>query len=200
MTPTLAHTAAGDTVTSIEEHKGLIRGEGALLPLGTWVPILDGDAVAADIYHQHYSSERSRQRRVERGTLLIMGPGQKLLLATPCRRALFGWRVFIDDTGQRGVNCAIFSNRGAGLSSDLIRAADAIADAKWPGQRHYTYVDPKKTASRRSKRSVPGQCFIHADWRFCGITKSRGLHILERSAPDRRISPRRDGEHDLELG
>lgn len=148
----------------------------ALLPLGTWVPIPDGDAVAADIYHEHYSSERSRQRRLERGTLLIMGPGQKLLLATPCRRALFGWRVFIDDTGQRGVNCAIFSNRGAGLSSVLIRAADAIADQRWPGERHYTYVDPRRVSAN------PGYCFKMAGWRFCGVTKSRGLHILERPA------------------
>jgi hypothetical protein len=146
----------------------------ALLPLATWVPILDGDPVAAEIYHQHYSSERSRQRRIERGTLLIMGPGQKLLLATPCRRALFGWRVFIDDTGQRGVNCAIFSNRGAGLSSDLIRAADAIADRRWPGWRHYTFVDPVKVSAN------PGYCFKMAGWRLVGRTKSRGLLILER--------------------
>lgn len=149
----------------------------ALLPLATWVPILDGDPVAAAIYHEHYSSERSRARRMERGTLLIMGPGQKLLLATPCRRALFGWRVFIDDTGQQGVNCAIFSNRGAGLASDLIRAADAIADARWPGQRHYTYVDPAKVSAN------PGYCYKMAGWRFCGRTKARGLHILERAAP-----------------
>lgn len=148
----------------------------ALLPLGTWVPILDGDRIAAEIYHQHYSSERSRQRREDRGTLLILGPGQKLLLATPCRRALFAWRVFIDDTGQRGVNCALFANRGAGLSSDLIRAADAIADARWPGQRHYTYVDPRRVSAN------PGYCFKRAGWRYCGRTKSRGLHILERPA------------------
>jgi hypothetical protein len=153
----------------------LIEGP-ALLPLATWVPILDGDPTAAAIYHEHYSSERSRQRRIVRGTLLIMGPGQKLMLATPCRRALFGWRVFIDDTGQRGVNCAIFSNRGAGLSSDLIREADRIADQRWPGKRHYTYVDPRRVSAN------PGYCFKQAGWRFCGITKSRGLHILERPA------------------
>jgi len=149
---------------------------GELLPLGIWVPILDGDPIAAEIYNQHYSSERSRKRRLERGTMLILGPGQKLLLATPCRRALFAWRVFIDDTGQRGVNCAIFSNRGAGLSSNLICAADAIADQRWPGERHYTYVDPGKVSAN------PGYCFKMAGWRFVGRTKKRGLHILERPA------------------
>lgn len=150
---------------------------GALLPLDVWVPILDGDEIAAQIYLSHYASERSRKRRIERGTRLIMGPGQKLLLATPCRRALFGWRVFIDDTGQEGVNCAVFSNNGAGIASDLIRAADAVADAKWPGQRHYTYVDPKKV-----RGNPPGNVFRRAGWKPCGVTKKRGLLILERPA------------------
>lgn len=148
----------------------------ALLPLGIWVPILDGDPIAADIYNQHYASERSRERRIARGTLLIMGPGEKLLLATPCRRALWGWRRFLDDSGQRGINCAVFANFGAGRSSDLVRAADAIADARWPGQRHYTYVDPRRVSAN------PGFCFKAAGWRFCGMTKARGLHILERAA------------------
>ncbi|MCE7797833.1 hypothetical protein LWE61_14875 [Sphingobium sufflavum] len=148
-----------------------------LLPLATWVPILDGDDIAARIYLEHYASERSRARRIERDTKLIMGPGQKLLLATPCRRALFGWRVFIDDAGQSGVNCAVFSNRGAGRASDLIRAADVIADRRWPGERHYTYVDPRKVGG-----NPPGNCFRHAGWRECGLTKKRGLLVLERRA------------------
>lgn len=148
----------------------------ALLPLAVWVPILDGDPVAATIYDAHYASERSRERRRARGTLLILGPGQKLLLATPCRRALFAWRKFIDDTGQQGVNCAVFANHGAGRSSELIRAADHIADQRWPGERHYTYVDPRRVSAN------PGFCFKMAGWRFCGRTKKRGLHILERQA------------------
>lgn len=153
----------------------------ALLPLATWIPILDGDEVAAQIYLQHYASERSRARRIERATKLILGPGQKLMLSTPCRRALFAWRIFIDDCEdedgrrQEGVNCAVFWNAGAGRASDLIRAADAIADRRWPGQRHYTYVDPTKVGG-----DPAGNCFRHAGWRECGKTKARGLLILER--------------------
>ncbi|KQM21918.1 hypothetical protein ASE49_00980 [Novosphingobium sp. Leaf2] len=147
----------------------------ALLPLAVWVPILDGDRTAALIYDQHYASERSRARRRDRGTLLILGPGQKLLLSTPCRRALFAWRKFIDDGGQDGVNCAVFANLGAGLSSDLIQAADEIADRRWPGERHYTYVDPRHVSAN------PGFCFKMAGWRFCGRSSRRGLHILERA-------------------
>jgi hypothetical protein len=153
-----------------------------LLALDTWVPILDGDPAAAAMYERHYSSARSRSRRRARGTLLIMGPGYKLLLMTPCRRALFAWRKqkFVP-----GVECAIFRNEGAGLSSDLIRAADAIADARWPGARHYTYVDPAAVAN-----SNAGRCFVRADWRYVRMGESkysprlrtsRGLFVLERN-------------------
>lgn len=146
-----------------------------LLPFSVWVPILDGDPEAARIYNRHYASERSRKRRLARRAQLILGPGEKLLLSTPCRRALFGWRRFIDDSGQIGVNCAVFANLGAGLSSELIRLADEVADQRWPNDRHYTYVDP-----RRGSRN-PGYCFKKAGWRYCGKTKCRGLHILERA-------------------
>lgn len=104
-----------------------------LLSLGTWVPILDGDPIAAQIYDQHYASERSRDRRRARGTLLILGPGQKLLLSTPCRRALFAWRKFIDDSGQRGVNCAVFANMGAGRSSRCMwKSTETWPASVWP--------------------------------------------------------------------
>ena len=155
-----------------------------LLPLGIWVPIVDGDAHASAMYERHYSSAKSIAQRRERGTLLIAGPGFKLVLSTPCRRALLVWRKFRSMDDQTGVSCAIFRNEGAGLSSDLIRAADAIADARWPGERHYTYVNPRKVVSAH-----PGFCFLKAGWRYVrdqhgrpARTKSRGLLILEREA------------------
>jgi hypothetical protein len=84
-------------------------------------------------------------------------------------------RKFISGDGQKGINCAVFRNEGAGLSSDLIMAADALADERWPGERHFTYVDPQEV-----KSSNPGYCFLRAGWRKCGITKHRKLLILER--------------------
>jgi hypothetical protein len=147
-----------------------------LLPFATWVPILDGDATAAAMYERHYSSARSRARRQARGTMLFLGPGEKLVLMTPCRRALFAWRLErYRASGQAGVECAVFRNEGAGLSSDLIRAADAIADARWPGERKFTHVDPRAVQS-----SNPGFCFLKAGWERCGVTKSRRLVILQR--------------------
>lgn len=143
-----------------------------LLDFATWVPILDGDDDARALFDRHYSRKQYADGRTP---LLFLGPGQKLVLTTPCRRALFAWRKFKSGDGQRGVNCAIFRNEGAGLSSDLIREADAIADRRWPGERHYTYVNPRKVQSRN-----PGYCFIQAGWRRCGVTKWNKLLILER--------------------
>lgn len=154
----------------------------ALLPLATWVPILDGDPIAAGMYERHYSSARSRARRQARGILQFGGPGERMILSTSCRRALFVWcrRAFRMDE-QTGVNCSVFRNEGAGLSSDLIRAADDIADQRWRGERHFTFVNPNATAKRRSVRSAPGECFLRAGWRDTGRRSARGLHILERA-------------------
>lgn len=98
-----------------------------------------------------------------------------MVLLTPCAKALFVWRKFIDASGQTGVNCAIFRNEGAGLSSFLIMEADRLADIRWPMERHYTYVSKSKVQS-----SNPGFCFTKSGWQKCGITKTRKLLIFER--------------------
>jgi hypothetical protein len=149
----------------------------ALFEPPLWRAIKDGDDDARRFFDQHYSRTRYADGRMPK---LFVGPGYKLVLVTPCRRALFVRRKFISGDGQQGVNCAIFRNVGAGLSSDLIRCADLVADDIWPGERHYTYVDPRKTAARRGKSRPPGFCFIQAGWQACGETKVNKLLILER--------------------
>jgi hypothetical protein len=104
----------------------------------------------------------------------MLGPGETILLRTAAGDAVFGWRKFIDDAGQVGINCAVFRNESPALSSLLIRQADAIAYHVWPGERHYTYVSPAKVRSAN-----PGYCFLAAGWNRCGRTKG-GLLILER--------------------
>jgi hypothetical protein len=135
-----------------------------------WVHVRDGNPSAMAIFMRHYTARSSRK------VFQMIGPGQKMLLLTPDALAVFAWRKFISDAGEDGVNCAVFRNEGAagGRSSDLIRAADAIAWERWPGERLYTYVDPRLTRHKRD----PGRCFLRAGWRHAGWTKS-GLRILE---------------------
>jgi len=137
-----------------------------------WIEVRDGNPTERALFDRHYSRYRYKDGRRPK---LCVGPGEKMVLLTPCARALFAWRKFKSDAGEIGVNCAIFRNEGAGLSSALIVLADALADMRWPGERHYTYVNPRKVAS-----SNPGYCFIKAGWRPCGYTKKRGYRILER--------------------
>jgi hypothetical protein len=137
-----------------------------------WLRVWDGNPTAAALYDRHYS-----RNPASRGDPRIAGPGEKLVLLTPCARGLFVWRDFDskDPTANPGdVNCAIFRNEGAGLASELIRAAMALAWERWGQQRLYTYVNPKRVRSTN-----PGYCFLQAGWRKCGVTKTRKLLILE---------------------
>jgi hypothetical protein len=143
-----------------------------LIAEGAWTKVVDGDPTAAVLFDRHYS-----RNPASRGDPRIAGPGTKLVLLTPCVRGLFVWRQFItkDPTaGPDDVNCAIFRNEGAGLSSELIRAAMTLAWDKWGPRRLYTYVNP-----RRVRSANPGYCFLMAGWRRCGVTKTRRLMILE---------------------
>jgi hypothetical protein len=138
---------------------------------GPWIVSRDGDDTARSIFNRHYSRRRYADGRAPK---IFVGPGEKMVLLTPCARALFVWRKFISDDGQQGVSCAIFRNEGAGLASELIRAAEALAWARWPGERFYTYVNP-----RRVRSANPGCCFKKAGWRRCGLSRG-GLIIFER--------------------
>ena len=140
-----------------------------MLPL--WWVTKDGDLDCLDLHGRHYSRYEYADGRERK---LFVGPGDKLVLRTERADACFVWRNFIDDSGQQGVNCAVFRNESQHLSSALIRQADAIADAVWADRRHYTYVDCEKV-----KSTNPGFCFIAAGWRRCGMTAS-GKLILER--------------------
>jgi hypothetical protein len=144
-----------------------------------WLQVKDGDQVGWSIFRRHYTYRRTREQmslfwEKNQNYGLFVGPGEKLVLITACHRALFVWRRFRSMDKQQGVNCAVFRNEGAGLSSELIRAADTLAWGRWPGERLYTYVDSQKTRHKRD----PGRCFLRAGWKVCGRSKSN-LLILE---------------------
>lgn len=135
-----------------------------------WYRTRDGDPCARALYRRHYSCYHYRDGRQPS---LFCGPGEKTVLIDGDGTALFVWRRFIDASGQQGVNCAVFRNESAILSSVLIREAMDIAWRRWPGERLYTYVN-----ASRVKSSNPGYCFKRAGWVSCGRTKG-GLIVLE---------------------
>jgi hypothetical protein len=137
---------------------------------GNWYGVKDGNPVALALYLRHYSARHYKDGRERK---LFCGPGEKIVLLAQDNNAVFVWRKFVDDSGQQGVNCAVFRNEGTVLSSLLIKEAVEIARRRWPGERLYTYINPGKI-----KSSNPGYCFKRAGWKKCGMIKG-GLVILE---------------------
>lgn len=140
--------------------------------IDTWIEVKDGNATAREIFNGHYSR---RTYADGRNPQLFVGPGEKIVLVTPEADALFVWRRFISADGQQGINCAVFRNESEKLSSHLILEAEKWAGARWPGERMYTYVNPRKVRSTH-----PGYCFLKAGWQICGTTKWNKLLILEK--------------------
>lgn len=151
-----------------------------------WREVKDGNLEARAILSRHYTYRPQRDQisffpSRNRNYKHFVGPGQKLVLLSTCGRALFVWRKFISGDGQKGVNCAVFRNEGAGVASALITAADSIAWERWPRERLYTYVN-----DARVKTQVPGYCFLRARWRFVRMpdgsrywTKKSRLLLME---------------------
>lgn len=134
-----------------------------------WTLAVDGDEHCRAIFDRHYSRYVYADGRRPR---LFVGPGEKIVLLSVDCLALFVWRRFIDASGQKGVNCAVFRNEGSLLSSMLIREACDIAWRRWPGARLYTYVNPRAVRG-------DGACFKHAGWtKLPGRTKRRRLLVL----------------------
>jgi hypothetical protein len=139
-----------------------------------WYLTKDGDEYCMDLFKKHYSYKCNADGRQKK---LFVGPGEKLVLRTWKADAMFVWRKFINDSGEQGIECAVFRNESKIKSSRLIQEADDIAFKIWPNQRHYTYVNAKKIQSIN-----PGYCFKKAGWKQCGITKTYQHIILEKYA------------------
>lgn len=135
-----------------------------------WCQVPDGDPTARALFHRHYSYAPYRDGR---RPVLFVGPGEKLVLVTAAGDALLVWRRFQSSGHQDGVNCAVYRNEGPLRSSDLLREAMDIAWDRWPGERLYTYVNP-----RRIRSSNPGCCFKKAGWKTVGLTRWNRLVIL----------------------
>ncbi len=96
------------------------------------------------------------------------------MLLTPCGRAVWGVVLNLDPAGRQRWRCTIFRNEGAGLSSDLVRAATETTYQLWrrryqslPDVRLTTEIDPGKVRRKRD----PGRCFRRAGWEYLYTTE-----------------------------
>ncbi len=136
-----------------------------------WVHSRDGSVHGYAMARRHYSSwknPRPKQRK-------FVGPGEAMVLSGMFINALFCWRKSLYRLdSQTGVECTIFRNESPVLSSVLIAEAVDLARQRWPEDRLFTMVDPKRIRSTN-----PGFCFLQAGWSRCGRS-GRGLVILEK--------------------
>jgi hypothetical protein len=141
-----------------------------------WIEVRDGDPTGRDIFSRHYTF---RRRPPGEQPLIYVGPGFKLVLLSADGDALCAWRkADIRQDGQTGIECCIFRREGDDLASSQLRAAMHAALHRWPGERMFTFVDPRAVAPTwRAGRPTWGHCFYQAGWKFVGLTK-KGLHIL----------------------
>ena len=138
--------------------------------------MLDGDPSCRAIFDRHYSRYVYADGRKPK---LFVGPGEKLVLMQADGTALCVWRKFISGDNQQGINCAIYRNESDKTASVMLLDAMAMAWRRWPKERLYTYVNPRKVKQTMERsRPVWGFCFYKAGWSFAGLTK-QGLHILE---------------------
>ena len=75
-----------------------------------WWLTKDGDRACLAMYERHYSVYHYQDGR--RRTQFV-GPGEKVVLRTEQADAIWVWRKFIDDSGQQGINCAVFRNESS---------------------------------------------------------------------------------------
>ena len=133
-----------------------------------WRISRDADPDGRKLADNHYS-------RKTKGAKYFCGPGEKLVLITPDKNALFVWRKnkYRQD-GQKGVECSLFRNEGTYLSSKLIKQAVKMAREKWANARLFTYINPSAI-----KSTDPGHCFKQAGWRKIGTNQNGKLVLLE---------------------
>lgn len=141
-----------------------------------WHFAFDGDPIGFELYKRHYSSRKNELSRKRSTDTRFVGPGEKLVLISDDKQAVFAWRKFIDDCDwQYGINNSLFRNEGHVLSSVLIREASERAMWKWPkGERLYTYVRPDLIRSNN-----PGCCYIKAGWKRSPYQTAGGHVVLE---------------------
>ena len=139
---------------------------------GEWMPVMENDPRLHALRQRHYSVKNKAPK------MLRCGPGEKtclLVMSAFGNEALAAlvWQYQRLRHLRDKTYCAIFRNEGAGLSSDLLLAAEAFIPAHYP-RAMLTYVEGAAVGG-------DGKCFKIAGWHKTGRTKTRGKIILEKT-------------------
>jgi hypothetical protein len=144
-----------------------------------WIEVKDGNDSVRAIFDDHYSRYVYADGRKPK---LFVGPGEKLVMMTREATAICVFCKFRSKDGQTGVSNSIFRRTEIEVdaASVLLAAACALAWRRWPGERLYTYIDPKNVRPTfRAGRPSWGHCYYQNGWKYVGLTSKR-LHILEK--------------------
>jgi len=147
----------------------------------TWIRSHKFDPVSAHIADRHYN-----RRKV--GSPQFVPPGRSLVLRTTDNNAVWvtSWPFaeYVRHAWPGAWVNSLFRNEGAGLSSELIRAAVAHTRSEWdpPDLGIVTFVDASKVRHKRD----PGRCYLKAGFQRVGETKGGlvALQMLPGEMPD----------------
>jgi hypothetical protein len=139
-----------------------------------WQETDKGDRECRELADRHYSRQTV-------GHPMFTRPGYNMVLKAYGPRGLATWVWFRPkwESGLKGtmrkdglfaIECTLFRNESGLLSSDLIRLACLslcqwvrAGDVDWKDGA-ITGIKSDATARRRSKRSLPGCCYLAAGW------------------------------------
>jgi hypothetical protein len=161
----------------------------------TWILSSSSDPWALAIVDGNgmHHAEGPHYSRRKPGSKTFTGIGQEIVLVTDCGRAVWSCvRQLMPRRPDRWVfRNNVFRNLGAGLSSDLIRAATIMTYEQWilrygslPPERLRTEIDVDKVRSTN-----PGYCYWMAGWERGELRKGKRfafapIHAVQTKTPE----------------
>lgn len=143
---------------------------------GPWISTIKTDIDCVALADRHYS-------RVTVGASQFTRPGPNLILRTQLGDAVWvSWySKKRDDKYKDVIECTIFRNESAYLSSDLVKWAIYASIQTWgiPKEGFITFVKDSAVKSVN-----PGANYIQAGFKKVGRTKTRKLLILQLNPED----------------
>jgi len=157
---------------SLQSGVGTLRGQHCGVGISDsvsaqiWVRATRADIQCRELADRHYNRQKI-------GAACFTPPGRVLVFKTPCARAVWAtswpFAQYVRHAWAGAWVNSLFRNEGAGLSSELIRAAVSHTALLWdpPPLGLITFVDARKVRAKQN----PGYCYLMAGFEHVGETK-----------------------------